>query len=169
MFQTAPKAIYDQMFSILDTDSNLDYIVTKQRGFYPRDPDSISPHLYPWAFIEFGGYSTVEPYRSPTRWVYDFTIALVVMAYADKGNIDDMVFRDDDSKQAKGIGDIVADLGNVYWGYKESRFGLQGQGIQDWDIARVGTPSVLSVQRLLMSPYIRGVQMDFVFEIMETS
>ncbi len=167
MFQTIPKAVYDKMFAILSTDSSLDYIATKQRGFNPKEPDTLVPNLFPWVFIEFGGYSPVEVYAMPKKWDYEFTIAVVAMVLADKGRPEDLVFRSGDYDQGRGIGDVVADIGNVLWGYKDNMFDVVG--VLDWTITRVGTPSILAIQQLLMNPYVRGVQMDVSFQLLESS
>jgi len=163
MFGTIPKDIYDQMYEVISEDSSLTYLRTKQRGFYPRDENVLSPTLYPWVFMEFGGYTSVEVLRMPRNWKYEFTINVVAMVLADRGRPDELVFAssEDTNRGGKGIGDVVADICGALWPYHETHFNVSG--VVDWNFSRVGTPSVMSVQALLVNPYIRGVQIDVTF------
>ncbi|MHC4395614.1 MAG: hypothetical protein ACYS1A_08155 [Planctomycetota bacterium] len=164
IYQDITKLIYERMFEILQ-DSAFDYFETRQKGFYPRAENLVNPTFYPWAFIEFGGISHIEVIRAPMVWEYHFTIALVAMTCADKGDPTSLVFNDG-TNDKKGIGDIIEDVGSKYWENKND-FGVTGNTLRDWSIARVGPPSILNVQRLLVHPFIRGVQFDFVFQINE--
>lgn len=164
MFAGTPKQIYEKVFEVLSTDASLSYFETCQKGFYPRSENLVNPTLYPWVFIEFGGYGGISSYRVPRVWEYEFTIPMVAMTIADKGDPTSLVFNDG-TNEKKGIGDIIADIGAVFWQRKIDQFGIEG--VNDWNISRVGTPSVLSVQRLLVNPFVRGVQMDFSFQIIE--
>lgn len=169
MFDAIPKPIYDRLFAILEAaaagSGTLSYFKTMQRAFFPRAENLLAPTLYPWLFIEFGGISGIDLHRFPANWKYEFTIAVVYMTFADRGDVTDLVFSADGNTN-KGVGDITADLGSVLWGGNKADFGVEG--IIDWTIGRVGYPSVLNIQRLLLSEYIRGLQMDLVFKISET-
>lgn len=159
-----PTLIYNQMYAILMT-SDFDYFVTRDRGFYPRQENLLHPTLYPWAFIEFVNVPPIGVKRAPQVWEYELTLGLVMMTHADKGDPTSLVVNDG-TNDNKGILDMVADVGLHYWGgYKDNHFGIDG--VNDWNIGRVGIPSVLNVQRLLMHPLLRGVQIDFVFEVVE--
>lgn len=160
------KNIYTAFFDLLDDDPTFNYFKTKQRGFYPRDPDNIPPTMYPWVFIEYGGIGEIAVIAAPRVWGYEFTLVCVALTFADRGDPTNLVFTDGSSDN-KGIGDIAADISNVFWtNMKENHFGVSG--VRDWTIGRIGVPSVLSVQRLMLtSPYVRGVQLDFVFDIKE--
>jgi hypothetical protein len=86
------------------------------------------------------------------------------MTFAERGDPTELVFRTGTGN--KGIGDIVQDITSVFWTQKkENRFGVDG--VKNWTIGRVGVPGVLSIQRLLTNPMVRGVQIDFVFDIVE--
>lgn len=165
-FGDVAKNIYTAFFNLLDSDSTFDYVKTKQKGFYPRDPDNIPPTMYPWIFIEYGGMGEIAAIAAPRVWGYDFTLACVALTFADKGDPTNLVFRDSVNDN-KGIGDMVADISDVFWSnMKVNHFGVVG--VRDWTIGRVGIPSVLSVQRLMLTnPYVRGVQLDFVFDLKE--
>lgn len=173
MFDAIPKAIYDRLFTILETAAEgagtLSYFKTMQRAFFPRSENLLAPTLYPWLFIEIGGYSEIDLYRYPNNWSYELIIPIVYMTFADRGDVTDLVFSEDGNTN-KGIGDITADLGPVVWAHKND-FGVSvpNASITDWKIGRVGYPNVLNIQRLLLSEYIRGLQMDLVFKISETS
>ena len=170
MFGTIPREVYNEAYRLLTEDSRLAYIQTKQRAFYPRGENLVTPNLYPWVFIEFIGISSVEVFRMPANFDYELSLGIVVMAFADEGKVDDTVFRDSDDPNAnrsKGAMDIISDLGIVFWGGKQTHFNVSG--VVDFTITRVGTPSVLSVQTLLMNPFVRGLQMDMAFHIQERS
>lgn len=161
MFSTTPKAVYDRLFTILDESVTLNYFNTRQKGFFPRSENLLAPTLYPWLFTEIGGFSEIGIYRYPRNWTYELTIPIVYMTFADRGDVVDMVSSDNGNAN-KGVIDMTADIGEVVWAYKTD-FGVAG--VVDWNIVRVGTPNILSVQRLLMSEYVRGLQMDLVFQI----
>lgn len=164
IYQDTPELIYKRMFEIL-SDSYFDYFQTRQEGFYPRADNLVNPTLYPWVFIEEGGTSDIEVIRFPMVWQYSYTVALVAMTCADKGDPTSLVFNDG-TNDKKGIGNIRSDIGNKFWEHKID-FGIAGNTLRDWRIIRTGTPSILNVQRLLVHPLIRGVQFDFVFQINE--
>lgn len=167
MFGDVAKNIYTEFFSVLNDDSTFDYIITKQRGFYKRDAATLTPTLFPWVFIEFGGMTEIRCIAAPRKWEYQFMLQCVVMTFADKGDPTDLVYNGGTSDN-KGIGDMVADIMNVFWSTKKvNHFGVAG--VRDWTIGRVGVPSVLSVQLLLVHPFVRGEQLDFAFSINETT
>lgn len=165
IYQDTPQLIYERMFEILE-DSEFDYFETRQKGFYPRADNLVSPNLYPWAFIEEGGMSDIEVIRFPMVWEYNYTVILIAMTCADRGDPTSLVFNDG-TNEKKGIGDIRQDIGGKYWEHKID-FGVAGNSLRDWRITRVSnTPSILNIQRLLVHPFIRGIQFDFVFQINE--
>jgi hypothetical protein len=164
MFNTVPKAVYDKMWTILDTTTpTFDFFRTKQRAYYPRAENLINPAFYPWAFIDASGYDPIERLRSPRVWKYEFTVPLVVMTFAVQGDIESLVFASGES-DTLGILDIAGIVGEEFW---KRRGGFGVTGVRDWTIGRVGIPTVLNVQRHLMNPYVRGVQMDFIFQVNE--
>jgi len=163
MFSTIPKQIYDRLFAILSTAPTLNYFKTKQRAYAEVSADLLAPTLYPWFFIDEGSISNLEVHRFPKNWVYQFIVPIVYMSFADKGKTTDLVFSQNLNAN-KGTGDMTADIGNVLWAHKND-FGVQG--VIDWTIGRVGTPDVLTVQRILVNPLVRGRQMDLVFQISE--
>lgn len=166
MFETIPKAIYDKIFDIISTNSTFDYVKTKQRGFVPLDENLLNPTLYPWIFTEFGGFTQVECIRMPNVWSYNMTINIVCMTFADMGDIDSLVFNSDSGNINKGVVQMAGDVGDVLWNkYKSGGYGISG--IRDWTISRVGTPGIMNIQGLLMSPLIRGIQIDLVIQIEE--
>ncbi len=162
MFSVIPKQIFNKVYEVLQ-DSSLSYFKTNQKGFTPKQENLLAPTQYPWIFIEFGGITPPEVYRT-LIFSYEFTVNVIAMTLADRGEITDLIFTDSLNAN-KGIGDINADLGALFWGYKKSGFGIDG--IIDWTIGRVGTPNVLHIQPLLASPYVRGIQMDLVFKCQE--
>lgn len=154
---------YTEFFNTLENHATFAYFKTKQRGFLPMGADLFAPSLYPWVFIEFGGIGTIEAYAAPRVWQHQFTIACVALSFADRGDPSNLVFNDGSSDN-KGIGDIAADIVNVFWTTKkENHFAVSG--VKDWTIGRVGTPNILGVAAMLTNPYVRGVQLDFVFKI----
>jgi hypothetical protein len=161
MFATIPKAIYDKVYTLL-ADNSLSYFKTKQRGFIPVNENLLHPSQYPWIFIEFGGLTPPEPYRLPYVFTYEFTVNVVAMTLADKAGFEDLVYNINNTN--KGIGDITADLGALFWAYKKN---FDVDGIIDWSIGRVGPPNVSLVQPLLINPYVRGIQFDLVFKCQE--
>lgn len=164
-FGGVAKDIYVEFFSVLENNSTFDYIRTKQRGFYPRDPSALNPKLFPWVFIEFGGMTDIEVRAAPRNWKYQFILQCVALTFADKGDPTDLVYNDGTSDN-KGIGDLVTDIMDVYWTTKKVSY-FDVSGVRDWTIGRVGVPSVLGVQQMLINPLVRGVQLDFAFEIIE--
>lgn len=163
MFNTVPKAVYEKMFTILSTASDLSFFKTTQRAYYPRASNLTDPKFYPWAFMDASGYDPIERLRSPTVWEYKFTIPLVAMVFAEQGDMGSMVFATGDTDTI-GILDVAGALGDEYWKLKAG-FGISG--VRDWTIDRVGVPRLLPVQQHLMNPYVRGIQMDFIFSITE--
>jgi len=167
MFGTAPKAIYRKAYEILSTDATLSYMKLRESGYRPRE--NITPDLFPWAFVDLGDWSGVDPYRFGMVFDYELTIPVIALTYADKGRPEEMLFQADENpvNENKGIGDIMVDLGLVFWGYKVNRFGL-AVGIIDWTITRIGVPTNLGLQALLLNPHVLGKQMDLTFHIKET-
>lgn len=167
LFET-PELIYNRLFEIIENDSTFDYCKLKQRGFHPRDPNLLSPTMYPWIFIEYVSQTGIEPYRMPRVWTYEQTIGIVCMSLADRADFDSVVFRETDSKNVNpGVGNMVADVQKVLWTHHED-FGIAGDTLLKWNISRIGTPSVLQVQMLLMSEFVRGLQIDLVYQIVES-
>jgi len=158
-----PIEIYNKVFDIF-SGSDFDYFKTRQAGFYPRAEEVLAPHLYPWGFIEFGSITPIEVYRAPAVFRYELTIPIVIMTMADRGDPTSLVVNNG-TNENKGILDIVDDIGEKFWQYKENHFEIEG--INDWIFGRIGYPSVLSVQRLLVHPLIRGMQIDFIFNVIE--
>lgn len=163
MWNVIPEQIYNRIWTILDTDPDLSYFKTKQRGFFPRG-GQVSQDQFPWLFMEDLGMSGIEGYRMPMNWQSDFTIAVVLMTYADAGDIESIVVGGGDNVN-KGILQMQGDVANVLW--KHHKGGIGVNGVIKWTIARSGTPSLLNIQRLLMSDFIRGRQIDIAFNISE--
>ena len=159
------KPIHTRIHELL-LDSSLSYVKTLQKGFVPRDTNNLVPTLYPWIFTEYGGTTPVEVYRTPLVFTYEFTMNIIAMTFADKGEVQDLVFSAGLNTNV-GIGDIIEDLGILFDLHKVGGFGVNG--VIDWKYGRTGTPNVLNVQPFLMmgSPYVRGVQMDLVFQCQE--
>lgn len=162
MFATIPKAIYEFVYGLL-SDNSLSYFKTKQRGFVPVNENLLHPSQYPWIFIEFGALIMPEVYRMPRVFTYEFTINVVAMTLADKAGFEDLVYNVNNTN--KGIGDITADLGTVFWDKKINGTGIEG--VLDLNIKQAVAPTVMLVQPLLINPYIRGVQIDLVFKCQE--
>lgn len=168
MLFEAPGLIYDRLFEIIDTDATFDYCKLKQRGFNPRSENLLSPTMYPWIFIEYVSQSAIEPYRHPRVWTYEQTFGVICMTLADRADFDSVVYRESNSQNVnKGVGDMIADVQKVLWQHHED-FGETGDTLLKWTIGRVGTPSVLQVQRILMSEFVRGLQIDVTFQIVES-
>lgn len=161
----APNQIYEKVYEILTTDSTFDYFETLQQGFYPRGENLLIPDLYPWVFIEMGGMDNIERARSPAVWSYYYVVNIIAMTHADKGDPTTLVVNDG-TNENKGIQDIAADIVGILWEKKLTHFDLPNI-VRDWTVQRVGQPSVLNVQRLLLSPYIRGIQIDLSFSVRE--
>ena len=159
-----PNNIYNKVNELIDTDVRLNYFETKQPGFYPRGENLLVPTMYPWIFTEMGGMNTIESARSPAVWHYEYIVNVVAMTHADKGDPTTLIIGDGTNVN-KGIQDIASDLVDIFWEKKVSRFDVLG--VRDFTIRRVGQPSVRNVQRLLMSPFIRGIQIDLAFLVEE--
>jgi len=159
-----PNSIYNKVNELINTDSRLNYFETKQSGFYPRGETLLVPAIFPWIFTEMGGMNTIEWARSSAVWRYEYIVNVVAMTHADKGDPTTLIVGDGTNVN-KGIQDIASDLVDVFWEKKVSRFDVPG--VRDFTIRRVGQPSVLNVQRLLMSPFIRGIQIDLAFLVEE--
>ena len=163
MFSTIPKAIYERIYTLLQ-DSSLSYVKLLQRGFVPKNENMLHPSQYPWLFIEDGGTTPPEPYRSLT-FAYEYTVSIVAMTLADKGDMENMVFSNGLTNVNKGIGDIRADLGLLFWGHKKGGIGVVG--VRDFMFGRTGSPNLGHVTPLLINPFIRGIQMDLIFQCEE--
>jgi hypothetical protein len=85
------KLVYEQMWTILNTDTTFTYIKTKQRGYVPKSPDLLSSTMFPWAFIEFDYISDISGFRMPLNFKMDYSLSLVVMSHADKMGVTGMV------------------------------------------------------------------------------
>jgi hypothetical protein len=159
-------SIYAAVGNIITTSSDLSYFKTRQMGFRPVGESLTNPTMYPWLFME---YKTTTQPRNPRtgRWEYEFIISIVAMTLADKGNFEDIVYNIGSGNINKGIGTIMYDLKKLFWSYHKG--GLLGiPEIQDFSIGETHQPTVLSVQRLLFSEYVRGLEMDLQFRIWET-
>jgi hypothetical protein len=154
--------VYDAVNDLIDSDSRLSYFATKQRGFFPRGENLLVPTMYPWLFTEMGGLGTLSVARSPAVWRYEYIVNVVAMTHADKGDPTTLVVGDG-TNDNKGIQDIAQDLLAIFWEKKISKFDVVG--VRDYTIRRVGQPSVLNIQRLLLSPFIRGIQIDLEFTL----
>lgn len=166
MFETdITEQIYNKVADILLNANELSYCNTRQRGFHPKGDNLVSPTLYPWLFIEYG--STTEPRSVRTlRWEYEYTIPIVVMTMADKGDFDDLIFNTTGKNLNKGVGTMIYDVKKLMWSYHKG--GLLGiDEIQDWNIGASHQPNILSVQRVLFSEYVRGLQMELIFRVWE--
>jgi len=167
MAKLISEQIYDRMWEILTTDATFDYIVTKQKGYYPKAPQLMSSNLFPWAFIEFDSVSPIEPYRTGMVFSQELGLSLVVMTHADKGNRDDLIYNSGGagSNVNKGIGNVWEDIQNVYFGkWKKPNFGIDG--LISWTIIRAGVPQIPQIIRLLVeNDLIRAIQVDFRFKI----
>jgi len=167
MFETdVPALIYDAIGDIITGSADLSYFKTRQRGYRPVGENLTNPTMFPWIFMEYK--ATTQPTNPRTgRWEYDFIISVVAMTLADKGNFDDLVYNSTSGNANKGIGTIMYDLKKLFWSYHKG--GLLGiPEIQDWNIGETHQPTVLSVQRLLFSEYVRGMQLDINFRIWES-
>jgi hypothetical protein len=159
-------AIYTKIGEIITTSPDLSYFKTKQMGYRPVGENLTNPTMFPWIFIEYGSTSTPRSVRTLT-WESEFIINIVAMTIADKGNFEDLVYNTTSGNANKGIGTIIYDIKKVLWAYHKG--GLLGiPEIQDWNIGETHQPTVLSVQRLLFSEYVRGMQLDINFRIWES-
>lgn len=172
MFDVIPKQLYEAVYAELNGSNDLTYFSQIQRGFFPKSADIIHPSLYPWLFIEFGGYSTPEIVRMPRVWGYVYTIYVVMLTLADKGDPTNLVFNDG-SADNPGIGDIAGDVCAVLWKRHNDAFGLkvlpsqQDDGVLDWGFGTTGPPGVFGVQSLLVNPFVRGIQTNLLFQVIE--
>ena len=164
-FSDTPGTIYNAIVEIIEDNSTFDYFKTKQRGFYPREANLTSPNMYPWVFVEFGSITEEEVIRMPRVWSYEFVLSVVGMTFADRGRPEDLVFSTGENVNP-GIGDMALDFRRVFGGYKgKAAFGISS--IQEWRIIRTGTPSIPMIQALMMHEYIRGIQCDLSFKIID--
>jgi len=166
MFSAIPKTIYERIYILLQSleVANGGYVKLLQRGFVPKNENMLHPSQYPWIFIEDGGTTPPEPYRTFV-FTYEYMVNIVAMTLADKGDMEDMVYSHGFTNINKGIGDIRADLGALFWGYKKGGIGVAG--VRDFTIGRTGNPNLGHVTPLLINPFIRGIQMDLIFQCEE--
>lgn len=166
MFAMIPKSIYEWIYILLQSleVANGGYVKLLQRGFVPKNEIMLHPSQYPWIFIEDGG--TTPPVSHKTLvFTYEYTVNIIAMTLADKGDMEDMVFSHVLTNVNKGIGDIRADLGALFWSHKKGGIGVAG--VRDFAIGRTGTPNLGHVTPLLINPFIRGIQMDLIFQCEE--
>lgn len=173
--------IYNHLFDILNTDSVFTYFKTKEKGFFAREDAAANSQLYPWGFIEYPRISGVDAVKFPTVFRYIATFPLVVMTYADRGDVDKLIFNDQIGNPGTefnvnpGIGDIIQDVGTVYWdSYKVNKLGITtfptGVSVTDWTFSFVGDANVSQVQALTaIHPYIRASQIDFAITVTENT
>lgn len=163
------KLVYNRLYEILEdaTETDLSYLELLQRGFHPTSENLLAPTMYPWVFIEYVSQSNISIHRAPTVWKYELTLGIVALTLADRSDFDSIVYREDDSKNTNpGIGDMIEDIQSVLWAHHND-FGIPGGVVNNWTIARIGAPSVLQVQALMMSDLVRGLQIDVTFNIVE--
>ena len=163
------KLIYNRLYEILEdaSETDLSYCKLLQRGFHPTAENLLAPTMYPWVFIEYVSQSNITIQRMPTVWQYELTIGIVALTLADRSDFDSIVYKEDGSKNTNpGIGDMVEDIQSVLWAHHND-FGVPGGVVQNWTISRIGMPSVLHVQALMMSEFVRGLQIDVTFQIVE--
>jgi len=165
MFEKPPE-IHAALVEVLNTDSTFDYVKTKGAAIVQRGDDLLAYHMFPWLFFELFPITITAPFRMPQNWNYELTVPLVALTMADRGDMNSLIVNDG-TNNLKGIGDIVKDIGTLFWTYQHSHFGVSG--INKWTFGRVGAPTVMHIQTLLQHPYIRGVQVDFVFDVSERS
>lgn len=163
-FSDTLKSVYDKVNSILNTDADLLTFNTIQPGFFPAGDNLTNPKWYPWVFAEFGGIGMTDVFRSPRNWDYELNVYVIALTFADRGHPEDMVFSSGVNENP-GIGDIALNLRKVFWKYKPNRFDVVG--VNDWNITRTGVPTFPIIQPLLMHEYIRGIQLDLAFQIVD--
>lgn len=164
-FSDTPRDIYLKVMEIIEDNPTFSYFKTKQPGFYPRDSILTSPTLYPWIFVEFGSITEEDVIRKPRVWSYEFVFNIVALTFADKFHPEDLVFSTGLNVNP-GIGDIALDIRRVFGGYKgKAAFGIDS--VQDWKFIRTGTPTILKLQQLLTHEFIRGIQCDMAFQIID--
>ncbi len=156
------KSIYNRAWSLVDTDSSLDFFKTKQKAFVPTQEDLTHPSLYPWIFLADGGSDPIDTWRMPRVWKNEYSVLIVYLTHARLQQGDNMVFSDDPNM--RGVGDIRILLEELFWGgSKVQDFGVPG--VNDWTQGRTGPPTVLNVQRIAMSPYVSSQQMELIFKV----
>lgn len=158
------RAIYEAVSDIIINSDALSYCRTRQRGFYPKSENLLSPTMFPMIFLEYGMVSEITNPRTLV-WEYNYNIPIVCITLADKGNFEDLVFNLENKNNNKGIGDIIYDVKKLLWAYHGSNFGIEN--VQSWNIAGIHVPNVLNVQRMLANEFVRAMQITLTFRVWE--
>ena len=163
MFEVnVPKQIFNFVYETLKQSTELNYC-NIHAGYYPKGENLIAPSEFPMIILEYGTTSDIESVRTRV-FQYEYTLPIVVMTLADKGNFSDLVFNTSGVNQNKGIGDIIFDIKKVLWRNKQ---GLGINNVIDWNIGDTHNPNITNIQRLLSSLFVRGLQLDLIFKVWE--
>ncbi len=170
-----PPLIYNRLDEILDVfkvqggTSPYNYFKTKQRGFVPINDDLLNPIQFPWMFLEFGNATETIVERTGNL-DYSLSLNLVAMTLADKGKKGDTIVSEGLNTN-KGILDILKDVGTVLKPYKTAGIGVvcpEGTAVIDWQYGGTRPMANMMYMTLLnLSPYIRIIQIDLIFQCRE--
>jgi len=176
--------IYKTIFETLVSESDggeLDYVTTFQSRFYPVRREMEYNALYPYVFLSFSGTSNEELHSMPQMHQYTSTISVVVLTW-NEGDVNVQTDAGDLNQDAgyvdlesKGVLEVIEDIKRViYTTHKVNRFGYS-EGEKriamsadiDWNFGTVESPTVTSLQPLLLSPYIEAKQLNINITIRE--
>ena len=169
--------IYKTIFETLVSESDggeLDYITTFQSRFYPVRREMEYNALYPYVFLSFSGISDEDLHSMPQMYEYTSTISVVILTW-NEGDVNVQTDTEDLNQDAgftdlesKGVLEVVEDVKRVIYNtHKANRFGYS-EGEKriamsadiNWSFGTVESPTVTSLQPLLLSPYIEAKQLN---------
>lgn len=183
-------AVFNRLYQILHDeyrggDSERQVFNTVERSFVLRDVDNLDPNLFPWLFMMWGRSEPIDAPRTG-EFAYNFEIPVIVMTYADDFKQEGLSVNPDAARNASdqlivptvevadqnenpGVGDLEVDVVRFVWnGYKPQFIPPTVEYVvRDWWIGDTEPPRLAPLQILQISPFIRMMQINFIFTIVE--
>ena len=183
-------AVFNRLYQILHDeyrggDSERQVFNTVERSFVLRDVDNLDPKLFPWLFLMWGRSEPTDAPRTG-EFAYNFEIPVIVMTYADDFKQEGLSVNPDaarntdeqlivptvevaDQNENPGVGDLEVDVVRFVWdGYKPQFITPTAEYVvRDWWLGDTEPPRLAPLQILQISPFVRMMQINFIFTIVE--
>ena len=182
--------VFNQLYKILHDeyrggDSERQVFNTVERSLVLRDVDNLDPKLFPWLFLMWGRSEPIDAPRTG-EFAYNFEIPVIVMTYADDFKQEGLEVNPDAARNASdrlivptvevadqnenpGVGDLEVDVVNFAWDSYKPQFitPTSEYVVRDWWLGDTEPPRFAPLQILQISPFIRMMQINFIFTIVE--
>ena len=183
-------AVFNRLYEILHDeyrggDKVRQVFTTVERSFVLRDVDNLDPKLFPWLFLMWGRSEPTDAPRTG-EFAYNFEIPVIVMTYADDFKQEGLSVNPDTARNTDdqlivptvvvpgqnknpGVGDLEVDVVRFVWDRYKPQFitPTSEYVVRDWWIGDTERPRQPALQILQISPFVRMMQINFIFTIVE--